>query len=191
MYKVTGKGSYKYTCPVCGIVYLRSQMLQRWDGLLVCSYDWEPRHPLDFIRPVRDSEPLDRTAPDLVKTGTVNGSTGGWAPGWTHLTSSTGVTFPNGNYNDDTLSTLHKRYVNAQILIPYATTASCIFAQGGDTVITLPSSPVTAGTFLVQIESGIILKSAAIPAGSASLTITTAAFASQGRNILFSGQYGI
>lgn len=37
-------------CPVCGFDYRASDFRRRWDGLMVCKEDWEPRHPQDFLR---------------------------------------------------------------------------------------------------------------------------------------------
>ncbi len=31
-------------CDECGWVYKRSQLRKRYDGLIVCQSDWEPRH---------------------------------------------------------------------------------------------------------------------------------------------------
>lgn len=41
-------------CDVCGFDFRAGQMRRRWDNLLVCPEDWEPRHPQDFVRGVRD-----------------------------------------------------------------------------------------------------------------------------------------
>ena len=43
-------GDYWKECPICGFDYLRSEMLERWDGLVVCKPDWDPEHPLDDKR---------------------------------------------------------------------------------------------------------------------------------------------
>lgn len=37
-------GDYYHECPVCGFLYLRSEMRERWDGQIVCEPDWEPRN---------------------------------------------------------------------------------------------------------------------------------------------------
>lgn len=37
-------------CDSCGFVYYSSQLRKRWDGLMVCKKDYEPRHPSDFYR---------------------------------------------------------------------------------------------------------------------------------------------
>jgi len=38
-------GDYWRECPVCGFDYLRSEMVTRWDGLLVCQADNDERNP--------------------------------------------------------------------------------------------------------------------------------------------------
>lgn len=46
-------------CPVCGFKKLSTDMRKRWDGLMVCEKDWEPRHPIDFynVKPEDTSVP--------------------------------------------------------------------------------------------------------------------------------------
>ena len=61
------KGSWKFICEVCGQQHKAEQMRKRWDGAIVCPRDWEPRHPQDFVRGVKDtpSVPISRPeAPD-------------------------------------------------------------------------------------------------------------------------------
>lgn len=40
-------GDYWRECAVCGFDYLRSEMVVRWDGLLVCWADNDIRNPQD------------------------------------------------------------------------------------------------------------------------------------------------
>lgn len=44
-------GDNNVLCDVCGFKFKASQVKERWDGLIVCSKDFETRHSLDFIRP--------------------------------------------------------------------------------------------------------------------------------------------
>lgn len=44
------KGDWKAVCDSCGQRYLASELRKRWDGLMVCSKDYEPRHPQDFVK---------------------------------------------------------------------------------------------------------------------------------------------
>lgn len=48
-------GTWNATCAVCGFVFKADQLQQRWDGVYVCSKDWEPRHPSDFARSRADT----------------------------------------------------------------------------------------------------------------------------------------
>ena len=37
-------------CDVCGCDVYSSKARQRWDGMVTCKQDWEPRHEQDFVR---------------------------------------------------------------------------------------------------------------------------------------------
>jgi hypothetical protein len=43
-------GDWITICDACGKKYKASQLRKRWDGLMVCSYDFEIRQPQDFVR---------------------------------------------------------------------------------------------------------------------------------------------
>lgn len=47
-------GSWKVICDECGREFKAHELQMRWDGLMVCSGDWEPRQPQDFVRGVAD-----------------------------------------------------------------------------------------------------------------------------------------
>jgi len=49
-------GSWNVICDVCGRQYKASELQLRWDGLMVCSGDWEPRQPQDFVHGVADKQ---------------------------------------------------------------------------------------------------------------------------------------
>lgn len=61
------KGDWKTVCDVCGRLYKAESLRKRWDGLMVCSEDFETRQPQDFVRGAHDrqippwvrSEPAD------------------------------------------------------------------------------------------------------------------------------------
>ena len=65
------KGDWNSICDVCGRKYKASLLKQRWDGLMCCRQDWEPRQPQDFVRGVADpqlvpwvrDEPTDQWIP--------------------------------------------------------------------------------------------------------------------------------
>jgi hypothetical protein len=56
-------GDTNAICDECGFKFKGSMLRKRWDGAMVCSKDWETRHPQDSIkvRPeqnnVRDPRP--------------------------------------------------------------------------------------------------------------------------------------
>ena len=51
---VWDNGSWNVICDVCGRQYKNNELQMRWDGLMVCSGDWEPRQPQDFVHGVAD-----------------------------------------------------------------------------------------------------------------------------------------
>jgi hypothetical protein len=34
-------------CDVCGFTFKKKQLLRRWDGAIVCKWDYEEKHPRD------------------------------------------------------------------------------------------------------------------------------------------------
>jgi hypothetical protein len=58
------RGDWKAICDVCGRLYKGSQLRARWDGMMVCKDDWEPRHPQDFVRGVADVQAPPWTRPE-------------------------------------------------------------------------------------------------------------------------------
>jgi len=47
-------GDWNTICFVCGKKFKASEMRKHWKGYWVCSRDWEPRHPQDFVRATAD-----------------------------------------------------------------------------------------------------------------------------------------
>ena len=58
------KGDWDAICDICGIKYKASQLRKRWDGFMVCSFDYEPRQPQDFVRGVADFQAPPYTRPE-------------------------------------------------------------------------------------------------------------------------------
>lgn len=58
-------GDSKGCCDVCGFDFYQSMLKKRWDGAMVCSKDYEPRHPQDRVeaRPERNTVKDARPAP--------------------------------------------------------------------------------------------------------------------------------
>ena len=61
---VGGPGSYSAICDVCGLKYKASELMKRWDGAMVCKWDYETRHPQEFVRAKRDNPVLPFIRPD-------------------------------------------------------------------------------------------------------------------------------
>lgn len=43
-------GSWNVICDVCGFKFKSTQILKRWDGLMVCHEDYETDHPQKYLR---------------------------------------------------------------------------------------------------------------------------------------------
>lgn len=58
-------GSWNAICDVCGFKFKADQMQKRWDGLMVCSKDFEHDHPQKYLKVREDntSVPWVRTRP--------------------------------------------------------------------------------------------------------------------------------
>lgn len=61
-------GDWWVICDVCGFKKLASQVQKRWDGMIVCSEDWEPRHPQDFLRSVPENTSVPFVRPEPADT---------------------------------------------------------------------------------------------------------------------------
>lgn len=62
------RGEWKAVCDVCGRVFKASKLKPRWDGLMTCQQDWEPRQPQDFVRGVADTQAPPWTRPEQEDT---------------------------------------------------------------------------------------------------------------------------
>lgn len=47
-------GDHWNTCQRCGFDMYESDSKKEWTGLIVCKECWEPRHPQDFVRSVKE-----------------------------------------------------------------------------------------------------------------------------------------
>lgn len=72
-------GQHLFTCDVCGLVYYSESKRKRWDGAIVCSDDWEPRHPQDYVRGKKDEQSVPDARPlpgnKFLEVGDVDGET--------------------------------------------------------------------------------------------------------------------
>lgn len=49
-------GSWNVHCDVCGFKFKSDEIKKRWDGLMVCSADFEHDHPQKFLRVREDKQ---------------------------------------------------------------------------------------------------------------------------------------
>ncbi len=49
-------GQWNAICDECGQKFKSSQLMKRWDGLMVCEQDWNIRQPQDFVRGIPDPQ---------------------------------------------------------------------------------------------------------------------------------------
>lgn len=59
-------GKYLAICDTCGFRFYNDQLKKDWRGLMVCSHDWETRHPQDFVKARGETPPLPWTRPEAV-----------------------------------------------------------------------------------------------------------------------------
>lgn len=70
------QGDPKAICDQCGREYHLSELRKNYKGLKVCPKDWEPRHPQELRRPVRESIGVKDPRPEKAYTcATTNTST--------------------------------------------------------------------------------------------------------------------
>ena len=81
------------TCQVCGFDLYASESIYRWDGLLVCPDDNEPRHPQDFVRARQDKIAADVTNTDSTDV----------VIEVTYSDQGADSSIPSGTFNEDTL----------------------------------------------------------------------------------------
>lgn len=58
-------GEWNAICDVCGTQYKSSQLIKRWDGLMVCYKDYETRHPSDLYRYSGHEEHIPWARPEV------------------------------------------------------------------------------------------------------------------------------
>lgn len=72
-------GEWEVFCDVCGFKFKASQLRKQWDNLMVCSADFETRHPQDFVRASVDKMAVPWSRPEttdvyVVQQCTFNGT---------------------------------------------------------------------------------------------------------------------
>lgn len=67
------KGNWLAVCDECGRKVKASSLRLRWDNLMVCPRDWEPRQPQDFVRAKVDIQAVPWSRPEASDTFIVIG----------------------------------------------------------------------------------------------------------------------
>jgi hypothetical protein len=187
---VTHSYEYSALCDVCKFKFKASQLRLRWDGLQVCKWDWEPRHPSDFYRGRNDSHKLPWTRPDDGADPSLH-----WAGSIAALvlSAATGESAVQGqgDYRIDGL--LGKTYGNIQ-LVQWADNVSninLIIPQSRTTnaagTFNLPTVPTTGGTLVLR-SSYKVLEVDTIVAGN--INVSTVGWTSVPGSVYASFSYG-
>lgn len=88
-------GDWNAICQVCGFKFKANQLRKRWDSLMVCKEDWEPRHPQDLIKQPKEDTSVPWTSPERSDTFIAD-------PGY--VAASVGSqenTIPSGTFNNE------------------------------------------------------------------------------------------
>ncbi len=56
-------GEWNALCDVCGFKFKSSEIKRRWDGLMVCSEDFEHDHPQKYLRVNEDRQSVPWARP--------------------------------------------------------------------------------------------------------------------------------
>lgn len=81
-------------CDICGFKFKHYELRKRWDGYMVCSRDFETRHPMDFQKVPRTEKAPEWTRPRPTDVES----------GPTYISTSVGVqetTIPSGHNHGD------------------------------------------------------------------------------------------
>lgn len=61
-------GANNVICDRCGFKYKSTQVRKEWTGLIVCKKCWDPRHPQDKVRAVKDDQSPSVNRPEATDT---------------------------------------------------------------------------------------------------------------------------
>ena len=62
------RGRHKFVCDVDGMEYYSEDKRIRWDGAVVHKNNWEPRHPQDLIKAVKEDTSIKDARPEQPDT---------------------------------------------------------------------------------------------------------------------------
>jgi hypothetical protein len=57
------RGEWNARCDRCGAKFKSGELDLEWDKFLVCRLCWEPRHPQDFVRGLKDDQTVPISRP--------------------------------------------------------------------------------------------------------------------------------
>lgn len=173
---VTGSYSYNVICPMCQRKFKNTDMKRRWDGLIVCEEDWEPRHPMDFYRTINDNHVLPFV---LTNTNQVEKT---WTPVYVNRTDVAGT----GTITDSAAYTLNGTDVDFTVQIAITGNATTATASA---TLSLPITAVSSGTIRVFDYNGKFLGTGTIsPSGT---TCTLPDWPTTNLTINIAGTYGV
>ncbi len=89
------KRQYNVICDVCGFKFKNHELKQRWDGKMVCSADFEHRHPQDFAKIPRTERPVPWARPRPIDIDV--------GPTYDTSSGTQENTVPSGTFNTNTL----------------------------------------------------------------------------------------
>ena len=198
--RVTRSFSYHVLCDVCGFRYWNHEVKQRWDGLMVCKWDWETRHPSDFYRTRNDAHKLP-----FIRSDTPADPRSTYVPTITNITynqldGETGTTIsissPTAYYlaNPDTVITtvvVDLRFTKpspSDATFTYVVREASSTTSGSSATISMPTVPTTAGNYTIINDRGEVIKSGTVPAGN--VTVQLGSWNAKRGGITITAKYG-
>ncbi len=175
---VGGIGDYNALCDTCKFKFPAKELRQRWDGLMVCKWDWEPRHPMDFFRARNDVTELP-----FIRSDT-NDKNLTWTPVFTNLTVTLNANetelINDGIYilnsftasgTPTTSGTATIDFITPNFSLPKQDALSVTSSNGTTTTMTLPTTTGGTGTCRVMTREAKFLGSANISASAATVVL--------------------
>lgn len=185
--RLSGSYVHNVICDICGRKFKSTELQKRWDGYMVCEKDWEPRNILDFYRVRNDVHPLDWTRSDDSGNLTWTIDTSHWV-----MTDNLGLAQILPTYNTDGINSK----INFQLQFNCTVNATIVSDGFINHFITLPQTVVTAGSYRVTYDNGVVVRNTtAIAPAATTINLGSALDINVGgtypKNLIIIGQYGI
>lgn len=167
-------GDHKVVCDRSGRTIMASEARQEWNGLIVDKRYWEPRHPQEFVRGVKDDQAVRYTRVpgdfDVAQDTTTGAGT----------TSGNGITF----LSSDLGSKLHVSRVSVTITDSgFSNYKNQLDVQVSDDNVTF----VNAGADPVDFEGAVSGSAKTIPVGVDGRYVRIRGTFPQGQSVDFTG----